>query len=223
MADVSGRAVGAWFATEHAEERIVEILLDHYSDELTERFGRNDLQLSSDGFYLPDPKAYYRTLPRPDTPKNAANVTVFVGQVTSSEYPASGNTNRTSTAAGIGWAAEVKIPMAAMVVFSMASQDPIADPLAGSSAEGGRELTQEEVMRRRAQRYLGALKSCLSRWTYQEAGATYGPGVTTIWPRADFVDVEALRVGAEKQSQLWAVAYYEFDIEQFQAFPQHGA
>ena len=154
-----------------ALERTIEILSKQYDDTLIARFGVDSSRLDADGIYLPPVTRWYRQAApsRAQLLKPAHHVAGFIGPSSESRY---------SDVVAIldgGYGAVVQLPFAISIYFSDALGRDVVDP-----SQPGQVLDVEEIMLKRALRYLGALIETLTRY------GCHSEGIADVTPLSDF-------------------------------------
>ena len=193
-----------------ATKRLVKILKEQYAPTLTSLFTR-DTNLVSDsgaGVFLPDLDYIWRQAgPTEQQLTDMGLVAAFVG-------PSGDSSVREFYTRGENaWDAQVATPYAVSIIFGVVNQEVVDESwVQGEAITSARELRQEEMMYERAYRYLGALKHVITKYGCRHSS------IHTTEPLRDYPTIETFRIG-EDQEVPFGVAYYEFNLIQYQRWP----
>lgn len=165
----------------------------------------NLAELADTNLYLPAPEAkdYYSIPQDPDQVIQNHNVAVFI-------YPA-GPRTEVATGSGGGGVGQMEFrefPLDVTLVCRRAMYDPVNKPVLGAN---GKHLIHDEVLRRRAERYTGAIiKSVLE-------GACCGEsGIIHVSLADDMADIF---FDEKSEKPLWGIASAQFILQQKVSLP----
>lgn len=200
---------------EAAHEYIVTQLFEHLNDTIVTGWavtpnGAGN-PYSADGYYMPPCEAfYYSGAPTPselEVPNN--EVACFIGPTLDTTYPGA-----TFTTGMNRMGHEVDMPFGVSLLITDTPHEPINAPH-GS----GRPLTPDEILTRRALKYLGALKHCIFERVAENDAALFTQSFS------DYIRVSptvTTSVGGEAGQLGVAIAFVEFTVRQTQTLPCHS-
>ena len=210
-------AISQHVAEDATTDRIVRVLREHLPADLDDLYRRDLDGLTgtpgpledawTQGIYLPDPEEYYRQAsPSTGADKGIGDVVVYVGPI----GPATTrNSTPESTAGAAGSVWQMEQPYAATIVFGiLAGQEAVTD------LETGQELRAEEIARKRASYYAGAL----AHTVHSRAFGTLEIWGTIPGPRSS--GQAEIPIDGEDYA-LVGISSYEFVVINNQFFPAH--